>query len=506
MKKKHKKDEIFGKWRLVQYLGGGGNGEVWKCIDSEGNERAIKLLKSVKEKAYQRFLDETSILSQNADIEGIIPIIDSYLPKEIEKSTPYYVMPVAELAEKVLKNKSIEEIIDAFIQITETLSKLHERGISHRDIKPANFLYYNDRFVLADFGLVDYPEKKDISVKSEEIGAKWTMAPEMKRESHKADGTKADIYSLAKTLWIMLTKNSKGFDGQYSPLSIINLRQFHKEIYTAPIDSLLTASTDNDPNQRPSASTFIEELHDWKVLNEDFHERNLEQWFEIQNQLFPSAFPKRVIWEDIHDIIKILKVICSYDNLNHLFYPSGGGNDLVDVRLSNEEDCIELDFQLISVVKPKRLLFESFGYDPEWNYFRLETYELQPAVPIEVEEGEEPYHKRYNYEAVSELYPGGYYPYHILEDRAYYAEQYPITEESRQLTRYLRGSFVIFNKRSPYNLEPSTYDARHDKMDTEEFRDYIQRQVDLSKERYDKQPLFDKIMDLINDRRKRRNK
>ncbi len=505
-KRKYKKSLKFGKWTLSSYLGGGGNGEVWKCIDLHKNEGAIKILKSVKPKAYARFLDETNTLEKNSDIDGVIPVIDKFLPEDIKDNTPYYVMPVAAPAETILKDKNIDEIVGAILQICKTLSQLHERGISHRDIKPANLLYNAEKFVLADFGLVDYPDKKDISFKNEEIGPKWTMAPEMRRESHKADGLKADIYSLAKTLWIFLTKNTKGFDGQYSTASIIHLQQFHKDTYTSPIDSLLTACTDNDPNLRPTANEFIEALEDWKVLNADFHERNLEQWFEIQTKLFPTAFPKRVIWEDIHDIIKILKTICLYDNLNHLFYPSGGGNDLEDVRLASEEGCIELDFQLISIVKPKRLIFESFGYDPEWNYFRLETYELEPAVPIDVEEGEEPYHIRYNYEAVSELYPGEYYPYHILEDRDYYSEQYPINEYSRQVTRYLRGSFVIFNKRSPYNLESSTYDARHDKMDTEEFRAYIQRNVDRFKEMQENKPLYEKMVDVMDNRRRRSKK
>jgi hypothetical protein len=49
------------------------------------------------------------------------------------------------------------------------------------------------------------------------------MAPEMKRESSNADLAKVDVYSLAKTLYILLTNNDKCFDGQYSTDSIFNL-------------------------------------------------------------------------------------------------------------------------------------------------------------------------------------------------------------------------------------------------------------------------------------------
>lgn len=497
--------QVIGKWTLQKYLGGGGNGEVWQCADDKKQIAAIKLLKRIHPKTYDRFRDETSVIQRNSDVEGIVTIIDAALPESLGGDVPYYVMPIGSPAEAVLKGKSIDHKIDAILSIARCLRQLHERKIYHRDIKPANLLYVNGNIILADFGLVDYPNKKEVSLKNEEIGPKWTMAPEMRRESSTADGAKADVYSLAKTLWIFLTDNRKGFDGQYSTGSIIELKKFYKETYTAPIDKLLIACTDNDPQMRPDISQFIDALEDWKVLNEDFHEMNLEQWFEIQTKLFPTGFPKRVIWENVDDIVNVLKVICSYDNLNHLFYPSGGGNDLVDVRLAGEEGYIELDFTTITIIKPKQLIFESFGYDPEWNYFRLEAAKLEPVFAEELEDGQESFQKKYKYESLSELYPGGYYPYNVLEDRDQYAEEYPIDEFSRQITRYLEGSFVIFNKRSPYNLTSATYDARHDKMSTDEFREYIQGSIDHAKELQGKRSLFDKFIDRVNRKRKPRD-
>ena len=447
---------------------------MWICQNSRGDRNAIKLLKKIRPKAYSRFTDETTVIEKNSDIKGIIPIIEKHLPAKLNDEVPFYIMPLAEAPENRLNKRPIEEKVNAILQIAETLSELHKRKIYHRDIKPENILFYNSRFSLADFGLVDYPEKKEVSVNNEEIGPKWTMAPEMRRESSTADASKADIYSLSKTLWIFLTNRKKGFDGQYSTESIIDLKKFYPESYTSPIDNLLISSTDNDPSKRPSISEFIEALREWKKLAADFHQRNQQQWFEIQGKLFPTSIPKRVIWEDINDIVKILKVVCSFDNLNHVFFPTTGGLDLEDVRLSYEEGCIELDFQLIDILKPKRLLFESFGYNHEWNYFRLEADELKPSNFQE----KKPFGKHYDFEEISELSPGEYYPYYIMEDRSDYKDDYIITDFSRHVTRWLRGSFVIFCKRSNYNLTPSTYDGRHNKMTTDEFRDYIQQSVD----------------------------
>lgn len=494
--KKFKKGNRFDKWALISFIASGGNGEVWKCQDNNGLLGAIKILKKVNALPYARFLGETKVLEDNADIQGIVPLIDKYLPTQIKSSIPFYVMPLAENAEKKLKGLTFEEKIDAILEISRTLQILHSRGISHRDIKPSNLLYYNSRFSLADFGLADYPSKKDISPKDQEIGAKWTMAPEMKRHSSTADGLKADIYSLAKTLWIVLTEKPKGFDGQYSPELILELRSTYKTIYTSPIDKLLADCTSQDPEARPNINDFILSLEHWKILNEDFHSRNQEQWFEVQQKLFPLGFPKRVIWEDINDIINVLKVVCSYRNLNHTFFPGSGGMDLEDIRLSHEKGCIELDCQLIEIVKPKRLLFESFGTDPEWNFFRLELDELEPSdvhkAYVEREQDTKVYHR----ESVSEIYPGQYEEYDIYDNRDYYKEiGYDIPETARHVTRWFRGTFVIFNKRSTYNMDSSTYDGRHNKMSTEEFREYIESNIEMAKALNDKDPWYKKLLD-----------
>lgn len=480
---KYKKGKKIGKWTLKEFLGSGGNGEVWKCSNTKGDFGAIKLLKYKSKKSYQRFLDEIKVMEENTDIPGIIPIIDTFLPKFKKMNIAYFVMKIGYNAEKKLKRKSLEEKIDAFLDLCETIKLLHTRNIAHRDIKPPNLLFYNDRLSISDFGLVDYPNKNDYSSKNEEIGAKWTIAPEMRRNSSSADGLKADIYSLAKTLWILLTEKNKGFDGQYSAISNLRLSLIYKNKYTTPLDILLTKCTDNDPNLRLDINDFITELNKWKVLNQDFSKRNQEQWYEIQKKLFPSAFPKRVIWSDINDIIIILKVICTYKNLNHVFLPTGGGLDLLDSKLSVEQSCIELQFFSKHIVKPKRLLFESINYDPQWNYFRLELELLSRAVITKDCFGDS------IREDVTQLSPGQYKDSNYYEN-SYYREQeddeYVRPTEMEYVTRWLSGSFVIFSKSSTYNSISSTYDGRHNKMDTDKFRDYIQQLANVHKKHLEK--------------------
>src|SRR5690606_27967255 len=94
--------------------------------------------------------------------------------------------------------------------------------------------------VIADFGLVHYPEKKNLTPRHENIGPKWTMAPEMRRTAASSDGLKADIYSIAKTLWILISEETKGFDGQFKSNSILSLSKYYPDEYLLPIEYILT--------------------------------------------------------------------------------------------------------------------------------------------------------------------------------------------------------------------------------------------------------------------------
>lgn len=499
---KYKPGMTFGNWKLIKRLGRGGNGEVWQCEGAGGQLAAVKLLQKLKPIPYQRFLDETETVSRNSDVPGIMPIIDKHLPDQLGLEQPFYVMPLSEPSETVLKGKELLEKINAVIEIATVVSKLHQREIYHRDIKPANILFLDGVYYLADFGLVSFPDKKDISQKNEEIGPKWTMAPEMRRNSSTADRAPADVYSLAKTLWIYLTGNEKGFDGQYSVDSIIHLKKFYPSHYTTPIDNILMRSTDNDPLKRPDIDDFISGLLKWKELEENFHEQNLEQWFEVQTKLFPTSIPSRVIWEDIDDILKILKVVCSYDNLNHTFFPGGGGLDMEDACRSLEDGCIELYFGTTYIVKPKRLIFESFGYHHDWNYFMLENYDLEKT---DVYEEDDPSGIMRNTEDLIEIYPMNYkrYDYNYMDDDEYYSGYRP-KPKMRYISRSLGGNFVLFCKRSSYNLNGSTYDGRHNKVSVEEFRNYIQRNVNANKKKHEEMSFIESIVDrsLVNKNRR----
>lgn len=194
-----------------------------------------------------------------------------------------------------------------------------------------------------------------------------------------------------------------------------------------------------------------------------FQEEGEKKWLEIQEKIFPSGTPKHHEWIIKEDIIKVLNTVGSLDNSNHMFYPTGGGLDIKSCSDSTENNCLEVYTGLTDIIKPKRLLFESFE-DSIWNYFRLESIEM-PASGVYEEQN-------YPNEELIELEPGHYISRSHWDGGEYQGEKLP--DFARIVTRHLRGSFVIFAKASHYNHYSNTYDARHDKMTSSEFRTYIE--------------------------------
>jgi len=465
---RYKKHQVIGGWKLSYRLGKGGNGDVWS-VKKGDDSRAIKLLKNIREPVYKRFLSEVSALLNNQDIDGVIPIIDSSLPDTIKRDIPWFVMPVASKFSQWREGKETLQIVEGMLELAKTLATLHEREVHHRDIKPANILYLNDRLYLSDFGLVKYPNRVDITPKGSDVGPKFTMAPEMRRYAQEADGESADIYSFAKTLWIAIVGDYKCFDGQYSPFSIISINNTCKGLYTKSLNDLLTECTDNSPTTRPRMNEVIARLEEWLKINNDFHDKNLTEWFDLQNRIFPAGSPDSVTWTKSNDILTILNEIAQVKSLNHTFLPGGGGNTFVGAEPANEQGliAIKISEKMYDLVKPKKLTYESFGLDPQWNYFRLEAEEIATTGVYDKED------PLFPYEDLLEISPCHYVDRYHWDEGEYNGKCIP--DEARLTCRYFKGSFVIFSTRSVYNLEPGTYDGRHNKMSENEFRDYISR-------------------------------
>lgn len=451
-------------WIYINELGRGGNGIVWKVKNAKGDFYALKELHSItNSRAYQRFRDEIEVLKRIGKAKGVIEIIDSYIPvKPTPTDKPYYVMPLGYRIWDFIKEKDPVLVYKLGLKICEAVRFLHDNNITHRDIKPANILIVNSEPVLSDFGLVDFPDKKDNSLQNEQIGPKWTIAPEMKRISSSSEFKKADVYSLAKTLWILFTNQKWGFDGQYIPNSSISLDKYIDiKINTMTmggvwnchsivlLEQLMMDSTSNDVSKRPSITEFIERFINWFESNDDFRERNPMEWEYALSRIFPISIPDSCSWTNLDDIFKILSILTQFDNLNHTFLPDFGGDDIEKVEYAHEEGCLLLNDTYI--VCPETLYFECIEkYD--WTYFRLEAKHIKSL-------------------SENEYFDSVY----INENQEYvqYSEDLP------EYSRYKEGCFVFVFKTSELNHlkgELDGYTGNHSKMESNIYRKRLERE------------------------------
>ncbi|QYA05021.1 protein kinase [Rhizobium sp. B21/90] len=455
-----KPGDSFASWTLIENIDAGGNADVWMARHSDGYEGAIKILRNLKDETYGRFRNEISALQKLGDMNGIIPMLESDFSKG-KGARPWYAMPVAQPSREFFHNADSKAIVTEFVRLGQTLENLHGLHIAHRDIKPENLLGLNGRLCFSDFGLVKYPDLAPITPERRDVGAKFTMAPEMRREAAGADGLPADVFSFAKTLWILLTGKPLGFDGPYIAESNVGLKNFMGGQYTTVLDKLLSDCTQHDPLARPSITEVVMRLAEWLKVIDDFQLQNAYEWREFAEKFFPRQTPEEATWTDPDAIVTVLSEIAKVPSLNHLFFPDGGGMTLRAIRRAAEPGFIDLDTDFAVLLKPTKLTYVSFGLDPNWDYLRLEA-EPVAATGLGVV-GSQGY-----LEYLSELLPGQYDHPDVYEYRFDHERKLP--EGSRSVVRYLKGTMVLFSTSSPYNHNSATYDARHEKMSEAEFK------------------------------------
>lgn len=462
------------KYDRLSSLGSGGNGKVYKVQSKKNkNEVALKELTSVNEERKARFTDEINVMKDNFNrIDGIIPILE-YSIKDY-----WYTMPIAiPITEYIITKKSnILEIVQGTIEICSTLEKLHEKGISHRDIKPANIYYYENRFYLGDFGLVEFPESiNDFTRSDRGLGAIFTIAPEMKRNPKIADGKKADVFSLAKTMWMFLTNDNRGFDGVYNFLDYhhsLRSIQEYTNVHTAELDILLKAATDNNPDNRPTIEQFKEQLTNWTEIYLDNDRSQASDWDFLTRQIFGEYIPETSSWRKNQKIIDVLNIIGRTPAYNHMFFSHGGGLDFSYATIASEENCVKLydTSGFCHLVKPKILHYEGFDSNFKWNYFLLELDELKPIL-----ESNAHFYEEYLVEDSPAHYVSAEYVQYGVYD---YDTGQPLPQGCNTVYRFTRGKILIVMKNGPYNKISETYDGRHGDCSSNDFRDYIERLIE----------------------------
>ena len=201
---------ILKRYDLLQKLGKGAYGIVWKVMDKK--TRNILALKKIFD-AFQNSTDAQRtfreiMFLQEMDHENIIKLYN-VIRADNDKDI-YLVFEYMETdLHAVIRAKILEDIHKQYVmyQTLKCLKYMHSADLLHRDLKPSNILLNSDCLVkVADLGLarsVAMKEESAIPVMTEYVATRWYRAPEILLGSQKY--TKAvDMWSLGCILGEML--------------------------------------------------------------------------------------------------------------------------------------------------------------------------------------------------------------------------------------------------------------------------------------------------------------
>ncbi|MBC7237131.1 MAG: protein kinase, partial [Chloroflexi bacterium] len=188
---------------LLELIGIGGAAEVYRALDANGRQVAVKILSErAEDDLIKRFLREGRVLSglHHPHIVAIHEMGEAH-------GLRYLVM---ELVEGGSLKERLEagplpwpEAVEIARQIADALGYAHRRGIVHRDVKPGNIMFTADGSAkLADFGLAHLSDASAMTRTGTIMGTVFYLAPEQCL-GHPIDA-RADLYALGAVLYEML--------------------------------------------------------------------------------------------------------------------------------------------------------------------------------------------------------------------------------------------------------------------------------------------------------------
>ena len=311
-------------YRVLEILGGGGMGMVYKAEDIKlGRRVALKFLPEELAEgsgALERFEREARAASALNH-----PNICTIYEVEEHEGQPFIVMELlegqtlrelissAQVSQKTRAEKGrvpLKRLLDVGLQIAAGLDASHKKGIIHRDIKPANiFVTTNGQVKILDFGLAKLqeaetanPEPSHVDSLQPEregnpyltltrtgttIGTAGYMSPEQIR-GEKLDA-RTDLFSFGLVLYEMAV-GEKAFTGETAAViqaAIVSqipapVRELNPEI-PAKLESLITKALEKDrPARYQSASDIRADLEALK--------RKIEPRTSLLRDLVVGAF------------------------------------------------------------------------------------------------------------------------------------------------------------------------------------------------------------------------
>lgn len=260
---------IAGRYQLVERIGQGGMGRVWRGLDQHlfGREVAVKEIlfppgmdDGDRAALLRRFTSEAraAVTLSHPGIITVHDVVDHH-------GAPVIVMELIRgqsLASAIRSQGrlSVRRVAEIGAAVLDALVEAHEARIVHRDVKPDNVLLTKDRVVLTDFGIAHLADATTkLSHSGIVIGTPQYMPPEQLEGKRPTPAN--DLWALGATLYHAV-EGQPPFEaeGLHALAVAVFTRPHRTPLHAGPLAPVLDALLTKDPAQRVSAAEAAEML------------------------------------------------------------------------------------------------------------------------------------------------------------------------------------------------------------------------------------------------------
>ncbi len=270
-------DTFADRYRLVEALGRGSSGEVWRATDASGKDFVVKRLRSgAGAELEERFARELAVASRLAPphfprfVDGTAAAGGvNYIIWEAASGVP--------LPEFALENAAVATKMNLIGALLSAVLELHSLGIVHRDLKPDHVLVSPAGCaVLLDLGLCRLADMTRLTASRHILGSAPFVAPEQIHAPHLVD-ERADLYSMGIiAFWLLSGRLPFRAPTVESLLALKLLRDppHLNELCDPPIPGALAdwvqSLLHRDPSRRPpSGQAALARLREILALRHD---------------------------------------------------------------------------------------------------------------------------------------------------------------------------------------------------------------------------------------------
>jgi len=295
----------LGSYRLIERLGQGGMGEVWKASHQLlARQAAIKFIRpesflGMSTVESERMIRRFELEAKTTASLSSAHTVELYDFGVADDGTFYYIMELLDGFDLDLLVRRFgplppARVVHFMAQMCESLEEAHEKGLIHRDVKPANVYVCrsglrHDFIKVLDFGLVAHhgppaPPEQRLTLPEFAIGTPAYMAPEVAR-GQDVD-RRSDLYGLGCVAYWLIA-GRQVFEGS----SVLDVVSKHVNVEPDPpsrhspgdvpreLDALILKCLEKAPERRPASARDVARLLCSIPLRDSWNDERAEMWW-----------------------------------------------------------------------------------------------------------------------------------------------------------------------------------------------------------------------------------